>query len=430
MDGRSFDRFEQLIELAQSYDGEPDLTPGGFAALARERRVESPDRAAVRVMTIHAAKGLEFDAVVLPDLGSSWGLRPGQMLVDRPRPFEPPDAVSCYVEQALLPWSDEIRRVHEACRDRQVVEDLCGLYVAMTRPVHALEVIVQPRETKGHSLSAAGVLRGAFTADGSATSREVLYEAGDANWCERVAEREEEEAATGAVVALSWPEQDGVALHRVRRQSPSSLEGGQVVRAEDALRAGTTRALALGTLVHHWFELVEWADDPPSAGALRAVAADDADVPADEVEPMIESFLARLTSGPIAEALRRDAYADRARETARVDVKREWLFAVRDADAEGRTILLSGQFDRVVIGRDADGRAMWADIVDYKTDVARPGETAGAAARVEHYRPQVEAYRRAAARLLGIAVGQVTARLAFTQLDAVVAVEALRAAGD
>jgi hypothetical protein len=56
--------------------------------------------------------------------------------------------------------------------------------------------------------------------------------------------------------------------------------------------------------------------------------------------------------------------------------------------------------------------------------------TAGAAARVEHYRPQVEAYRRAAARLLGIAVGQVTARLAFTQLDAVVAVEAGGAAGD
>ncbi|MCK4873769.1 MAG: hypothetical protein KAS72_13690 [Phycisphaerales bacterium] len=42
------------------------------------------------------------------------------------------------------------------------------------------------------------------------------------------------------------------------------------------------------------------------------------------------------------------------------------------------------------------GRAVWAEILDYKTDRITPGD---AQARIEYYRPQIRAYRRAAAHV-------------------------------
>jgi ATP-dependent helicase/nuclease subunit A len=86
---------------------------------------------------------------------------------------------------------------------------------------------------------------------------------------------------------------------------------------------------------------------------------------------------------------------------------RERSFAVRDDDG-----LLSGQFDRLVVLYDGD-RAAGADVLDYKTDKLPADDPRAIEARVEEYRPQLEAYRRAAAKLLNLQPGQVSARLLF-----------------
>jgi ATP-dependent helicase/nuclease subunit A len=59
-------------------------------------------------------------------------------------------------------------------------------------------------------------------------------------------------------------------------------------------------------------------------------------------------------------------------------------------------------FDRVHVTLDGDGKPMSAHIIDFKTDL----DTDGLAAR---YAAQLEAYRQAAAVLLGIAVDRVSA---------------------
>ena len=88
------------------------------------------------------------------------------------------------------------------------------------------------------------------------------------------------------------------------------------------------------------------------------------------------------------------------------EVYRERLFAVADGDR-----ILSGQFDRLVVLYDGP-RIVGADILDYKTDDV--GDNLRAIdARVEHYRPQLEAYRRGAAQMLGISPTMVSARLLF-----------------
>ncbi len=86
---------------------------------------------------------------------------------------------------------------------------------------------------------------------------------------------------------------------------------------------------------------------------------------------------------------------------------------LREGDA-----ILSGSIDRLVVLYDGD-RPVGADVLDFKTDVLPPGDAAALAARIEFYRPQLAAYRRSAARLLGLDPARVSARLVFTELGAV-----------
>ncbi|MFG0252233.1 MAG: UvrD-helicase domain-containing protein, partial [Phycisphaerales bacterium JB038] len=84
MDQRTCDRFKQFLSLAEETDAQPTLRPNALIELAEHRRLETPGAEAVRVLTIHGAKGLEFDAVVLPELDSPWRLRGDSVLTQRP----------------------------------------------------------------------------------------------------------------------------------------------------------------------------------------------------------------------------------------------------------------------------------------------------------------------------------------------------------
>ena len=62
------------------------------------------------------------------------------------------------------------------------------------------------------------------------------------------------------------------------------------------------------------------------------------------------------------------------------------------------------------------GVPVGADVIDFKTDVI----TAEALAeRVDHYRPQLEAYRQAVSHLLGLPLEQISIRLVFVALGVV-----------
>jgi len=423
---RDLSRLAQLVAAAYAYEPAATTRPGDFVELVSHQRVDDPTASAVRVMTVFQAKGLQFEVVVLPELDSRLTGQPPRMVVARPRPTGDVTHVCRWVSKeirALLPV--EFGRMFEAYQCQAVEESLCVLYVALTRAVNALHVIVAPPREREKTLPAtpAGLLRAALCDDGPAEPSTVAFEHGDERWFERPAEAEpageiDRSGVEPLVVRLAEsPKRPGRGLER---RSPSALEGGSRVDLAGRMRLDTSVALDRGTLMHAWYELIEWLEDgPPDDDALRRVA-DSLAAGRLDVSAQIEQFRRSLAQPAIRAALSRATYErpDDGQSGcaihARADIKqprwevwRERPFAVRDDDA-----ILRGAIDRMVVLYDVD-RPIAADVLDYKTDTVAADDEDALAARVEEYRPQLEAYRRAVAGMTGLEPSLISTRLAF-----------------
>jgi ATP-dependent helicase/nuclease subunit A len=103
----------------------------------------------------------------------------------------------------------------------------------------------------------------------------------------------------------------------------------------------------------------------------------------------------------------------RARHGEGATVLREVPFVHR---AEGA--LMQGIIDRLVLLHEGD-TPVGAEILDFKTDAVAAGDDAALEERVAHYRPQLEAYRRAVVAGYGLPPERITARLLFLEVGAV-----------
>jgi ATP-dependent exoDNAse (exonuclease V) beta subunit len=435
-DERDRSRLTQLVELAWQYQADSTLRTDDFIDLVETNRVADPSSAAVRVMTIHQAKGLEFDIVVLPELGARLAGQPKPFVAGRPQPAASIDVVCRYCDESvrqLLP--DKIQSLFDAATGQAVSESLCLLYVALTRAIHALHMIVAPNENeKSLPKTYAGLLRAALTDGSPLADAKVVYECGDARWYKKAPApvvAAAEPACPVAPIALA-PAAD--VRHRgLDRTSPSRLEGGRQISLDAILSPPDPRAFEYGTLIHAWLEQVNWLDDGvPDEAQLRAVAAGlaaeigtlagDLDGPLAALDQMLKSpDIRRVLSrayyqSPSSLGLTGAAAQDWP-TAIELEVLCEHPFVIRDGDR-----LLSGNIDRLVLVR-SKGKLLAADVIDFKTDVIPPGDEAALAAKVDYYRPQLAAYCRAVQQLFALPPQRVTSRLAFVSAGKVIAVD-------
>ncbi|MEL7087817.1 MAG: 3'-5' exonuclease, partial [Planctomycetota bacterium] len=367
-DNTGLRRLTQLIEIAEQYDAtnagidsSAPLRPSRFVDLAEAARVEEPGSARIRVMTIHKSKGLQFDAVVLPELDKPLSHRPS-VLVDRPDPLGPIEHVWRMPKQdmhdAVPAWAEAFGRE----RARRRAEDFSALYVAMTRPRHGLYLIAKPDTTpRLPKLRFAAILRERL---GEPEDGPVAR--GNDEWMRSFAAEAVEEAAEPPAPTSTpmLPLTHGHAARRMRPAvTPSSLHGGDAVNAAGLLDVAATAAQRRGREQHALLERVRYADE-----------IDPADAPA-ALQPM-------LARPAVAAALSRKFGPDE-------ELWRERRFVVADGKR-----LLNGTFDRVAVQRDAAGHATAAHLIDFKTDRVAAHRPA-IEHRVETYRPQLEAYRQA-----------------------------------
>lgn len=417
-DAKSLRRLEQLVDLAEGFDEQDaGLRPSFFVDAVRAARVEDASPADVRVMTVHASKGLEFDVVVLADLHRtlSQSDRNDLVVLHRDSPIDKVRAVYRRVKQEQASLHPDLEAAHEQHSHEKRTEDLCLLYVAMTRARQALHLMVKPLKqgkngkptTAGlTNLSYAAILRQALTDpdDEGFDGGELLYEHGDARWHEHTAETKPDAPAAPPAAPLATPlrlaQPEAGGARAWAQTTPSAMHAGGTVAAEDLLRLTDPGGRRYGTLMHALFEQLGFLDaqttgrELPDDDALQRAAQAAGATPADAQRAVDQ--LKRSIGRPEVAALLSANGAD--------TLWRERPFVARVGDQ-----LVRGTFDRVHLHRHGQAVSS-AVLIDFKTDRVDDATIDAVAAG---YADQLGLYRAALASLLGIDASQITAKLCF-----------------
>jgi ATP-dependent exoDNAse (exonuclease V) beta subunit len=356
-------RTEELLIAASKFDaawrGRAGLDE--FVSFARSyESSENPAGKTIRVLTMHAAKGLDFDMVVLPDIDTEsfsprrdgsvhlhlgpdgqvqWGL-------------ELPPAKVCATDPVLSQaWEKDAA---EEC-----YESLCLSYVAVTRAKRGLYILSRKLGPKSDRKDFNRLLHETFGRNGIAS--------GNPTWHKEIATRP---------AALREDDISLVAGHLQPGPAPllPSEAGGSLINA--AALFGETSARAAGSEVHQALAKISWLDEglpdltnlPPGAAVL------------------ISDFLKTNAAARLF-----------ARPAGRCSLWREKAF---DVTLDGQWI--SGVFDRVVIYRGESGQAQRAAIYDFKTDERDIAKT---------YSMQMNLYRKSLSLLIGLREDKITSTL-------------------
>jgi len=413
---RGRERLQHMERIARSFDAKPEGRIPDFIRLVQDAGVVDESAGYVSVLTVHKAKGLEWDAVVLIDLERRWVGRTPTVVVDRGEggesdPLAPVEAVSLWPNATQQGFDARLKGLVERWKSRVVREAISGLYVAMTRAKRHLEMIIANGKEKNIQLCAAQVLREALGGDTPAPEEtgaaSVLYcETYKASAVEENRKQRESGPETvRATLRFAVESRDGGA-----GLAPSKQGHGRVIDARAILREPEAHAESRtrGELWHAWFEGVEWSDE--WNGTDEELRRTSVRFGCDEnmVREQIGHFRASVR-GEIGRALARGRYTVRGGEC---QVIREWALAWNEGAGGG---LINGRIDRVVIGLDR-GKPVWAEVLDFKTDRVT-ADRVGVLG--EAYRDQILEYRGAVGRALRLDPGKVNGVLLFVQPDLV-----------
>lgn len=408
-------RFAQLIDfcLAQPQGGSLD----DLLERVRSERVEDANSASVKVMTVHASKGLEFDAVVLPELDQDWKVSSDAFYWRREQddPERPIELVSRQVSEATRRTLAragvvEPELLGELARERSMRDELSVLYVAMTRARCRLDLVLHPVGNKKGDprCTPSGLLRerlGLGHKPLEPRSLVLALGATDDSWVAHLRARASAPVAARAPLAtLAFaPSQK---RRELERRSPSELGHDETVKTEKLFESvGNTPSQRRGSRFHRWFEEFEWLDNfARTDDELRALALE-VDRDTEGLEKDLAEFRATLNKTNFVK------HFTRPKGDVRVSRERRFRRLVGDA-------LQSGSFDRVLFWHEGE-RVVKAEVLDFKT--SKP--EADLEQRREHYRPQLEAYREAVAAISGLPREKVQASLFFIEADEYMPVE-------
>lgn len=313
---------------------------------------EDPADGAVRVLTIHASKGLDFDMVVLPDLeGLAVASRrkeaPVHLQADRHGRVEwgmelPPQKI-CDADPVLREAAAEVLAA-------DTYEHLCLYYVALTRAKHGLYLLSSRQKADSKRRDFNRLLHGTFPSEGDA------FLSGNPGWPALVSPEKKARPECEFSPLPGPPPTEALPDFPSRRLALQPF--------------GQSASLALGTEVHAALAGLTWLDEPGPA--------------LDRLSPAARVLVADFLATPAATALF-------TRPEGGVTLWREQAF---DVLLDGRWI--SGVFDRVVISGET------AEIIDFKTDGAHLAKAHG---------EQMDLYRRSLGILTGLPLENISASL-------------------
>lgn len=373
----SRDRLRKLVEAAQAFDRLGDPSVDRFLAFVdRTYLKEHEVRGVIRIMTIHQSKGLGFDVVFLPLTPSMSFVNVETQRLVTSAEGQDPGWVLNLPQKEVCEQTPGLDAEFERLQAESAYENLCNLYVALTRAKQGLFVLLPPAPAKSGSMN-------------------VMH-----NWIRHRLESNAPAAggpplAHGSTLAAFGA--DSLPVPEQNRPAPSPpvamrLNAGAAVlpRLEPSRADAETRELgrifhrnpvdgrALGRRVHAILESLTWTDEWTPA-ALLAACGEPAESPA------------------AAHVLRAFAF-----ETLRKPPGVSGLWREQHFESILPEGWITGIFDRVVLFEDG------AWIQDFKTNLRSDTAT------VAHYAPQMTLYRTVLADMLGFSPDKIRCQLLFT----------------
>ena len=407
----------RLEKAAAAFDAAGSRRCNRFLAFVEDYEVqEEAARGAVRIMTIHQAKGLGFDMVILPQLQhknkmnmakAEWTDK--EMLFGG-KPFEPGwilKSPKMNVAENDPVLSARLRKIDE----QHCFDWLCLLYVAMTRAKNALYMITSPA-AKSETFRPASFLKLQLTGtiepkappgiriNNKTYARLYAPGSGDEKWYESFPK-------TPAAVKVAAPATPGPAdfskrasRRKILQRSEPSKQDSFDRKASDLFDPEAKDILDFGSAIHELFEKIEWLDGKADAETIIKDWLPSRPCDQKVYNDVLAQFRKCLQSTEVRQAL--------ARPKGNVELWREKSFEII-MDAQW----VSGIFDRVVITRDASGKPAGAVILDFKSTRNLDTE-AIIRNKAGQYQPQMALYRRALSGILGLAEDRIALELLFT----------------
>lgn len=360
----------------------------------------SSNRNTVQILTIHKSKGLDFDIVIMPETSFHQGNMIKQKHSNSVAVCKDTETgretqwISFLPNAAFLPLIPGFRKYSEEADSEACYENLCNLYVAMTRARNALYIFNDPES--GKSVQYADFLRAALKNEGDPEIRTeaeafseklpftaaVSYACGDPGWYLQEQEKKEKILTPSGLAAKR--ERDF--RLRLREESrietiipavrPCRIKPSAAHEKEQTYLFREQTAANLGTRLHDIlaeFEFYTCESDINIFLQKHCTAAEELQ--------LLNTF---FRSPEIQNHLRKPE--------EKYELWREKRFLAKLENG-----IVNGCFDRVLIRYAENGKPIDAEILDYKSDRDATPEILR-----ERHAPQLLLYRKVLAGLIGL----------------------------
>ena len=412
VDDREYAALRRIVTIAAAWDSAHPRRLTDFVAHVEQTGLGEASTANVRVMTMHASKGLEFDEVVLPWIDAKMVKEVSPVCrgwsVD---PLGAIRAIAPMVTKEERLHTPIMRAFHEQAFAGDLADRLSLLYVAITRARSGLHLLFRPFKKKnsgvGDSLSPATFLRAAIpeieaSLEGKDTTLPVhIWKSADSS----------DDAPESAHVIPTQPVANLVQLRPSVVGSLVTPSSHDAMPLRDQCRMVPSDARRDGVILHELFRAVGWIEDGVPGDAVIDHAFDEAAIQLarpvpDDLRQTLRKRFEKALAGNVSIALRRDAHA--AWNATSLDVLPEHPMLVRLDDG-----MLRGRIDRLVLGRDASGVVTNAAIIDFKTGHADSKSERQTA--TEWYQPQLDRYAEGVAAIYQLPLEAIESGLLFVQ---------------